>query len=199
MEREINELELFNAWKGTCERTEIQKLLLSRWNSKRSDYSDVIFQGTENEKSVLDGVLNSLNIKGLYFCPEYYHCDAAFYYDENRVKSNPFSKSQYPRGLNETWISKIEIHFEHENVIHDSWEEIIQLQNIPGELNVLVTYPEEDSEENRKKILDIYLKNISNRDSRFLIIFGQKKSECQIDWIGYKLGKEKFIGVNEND
>lgn len=191
----MTEEEFFLAWKRTCEKDKIQDSLLSRWNSVKADYSDVIFLGVDENKSVLDELCKELQVEKLHFCPEYYHCDAAFYIEDTRLKTNPFSKPKNTRGLNSTWLKQILVHFEHENNIDDSWEEIIQLQNIPGELNVLVTYPEENTEEDRNKKLEVYYNEIANKDLKFLIIFGQKKSNTKIEWFGYKLEKYKFVEV----
>lgn len=211
----ITAKEFFDIWKEVCGENETEKELLEAWkpNSVKS-YTEKVL-GRNNQDSVLMKVLNKLKEKGDYdIHQEYYACDAVFYNKKEHLISNVpdgFGKKRN-RGLNAVWLKGIAIHFEHENDINFSWQEITQLLVIPGkELNVLVTYPEfsiTNNTEKEKELLQNYEKLLNLEDEeetenetesqnpKILLIFGYKEKvndKDKIIWHGfYYTGKENW-------
>ena len=190
----------FELWKQTCyeKKTEI----CGAWDSgSYSEYTKVIL-GKTNNKSVLVELTTKLNEyeNKVDFYQEYYSCDAVFFKEENTVKENEIAnllgidmnKKKAPSTFNQTWIKQIQIHFEHENNIKSSWQEIMQFCAIPGELNVLVTYPNDEDE--KKTAIQTYEKLISgSKLKNLLVIFGTHPNENVINWEGYKLANNRTL------
>lgn len=204
---DITEEDFLKTWKAVCKENE--QLLVNNWNK---DYTNVIL-GKNNQDSIVVKIKDRLKSKfeSIDIHQEYYSCDVVFYEEQDMVKREDLKISNAPLNLKGVYLKSLPIHFEHENLISDSWKEIVQFQNIPGKLNVLVTYPKNrdgEYQEEINKIIDRY-KNVladdlkSKQDAsdkekiRILVIFGVLK-ESSINWYGYKLENGKFNPISNN-
>ena len=184
----------YNAWKTVC--SDNEDAIIQAWDSgKWKQYTD-LFLGKSNQNSIL--VLLQQELK-LEIYQEYYSCDAVFYKSSDCLDYNdieilcPQTSRKTPPIFNQTWLKKIRIHFEHENDIRTSWKEMMQFCVIPGELNVLVTYPNDKDES--QNALNCYNKILCDASFRnnVLIIFGtHAKGSTTITWDGYLFESNKF-------
>lgn len=189
----INCRDFFAYWEQIC--TENESEIIDAWESGSwGKYTDVIL-GKANNSSIL--VQIQQKIDNIDFYQEYYSCDAVFFYPEDCLERKDLEKilppiaDDVPPTFAGTWLKKIRIHFEHENDIKTSWHEIIQICNIPGELNVLVTYPNNDE---KRETLRCYERILSSTDftKRLLVIFGtHTKGTKEANWEGHEYDHAK--------
>lgn len=157
----------------------LKKKNLKNIERKINDLSD--------KKSVVESIKESF--KGsVDLHQEYYSADVVYYSENDNVSKKS------------VLLNHIVIHLEHENIIDKSLEEIAQLQIIPGDLNVLVTYPNYSSKDNKiQDQLNNYEESMNEKfDKKLLIIFGfLNTTNNTVTWIGYKFNKaeKKFIPV----
>jgi hypothetical protein len=162
-------------WEAACNQR--QSLLYKYWNDRKKYTSCIV----NDENSIIDLIAESI---GLLCYSGYYHTDAIFFEEKDRVPD-------VPKG--QTWVRRIRIAFEHENVFNKRlYEEVSHLLLIDCDLRVLVTYP--DLIEGSNAILD-YLHDVvsgSNRaaliadNKALLLILGVKDTkENVINWGGY--------------
>ena len=178
--------------------------ICSAWDSGSwKKYTDVL-SGSSNSDSVLVEVNKQIKQKhpNYDFYQEYYSCDAVFY-DKDDILSEEIvnnlmrrKRTNAPGNAEGTWIKSIKIHFEHENNIKTSWQEIIQFCIIPGELNVLITYPDETDDANIAITCYQDILNQANFKKDVLIVFGtHKKNSKDIVWTGYTYKKNKLTQI----
>lgn len=191
----ITEEEFFKIWKETCKEKETD--LVNFWEK---NYTHAIL-GRKNDDSIVNKIKNQLG-KDWELHQEYYSSDVILYREENRIKENPFSKinsewGKSPSGFSGVYLKHIDIHLEHENNIKKSWEEIIQLQNVPGDLNVLVTYPLTNEQNEIDQVIEALNKIIfKNEEFHILVVFGNK-DKAQINWQGYSLKNGKLEKIDD--
>ena len=194
----ITEYEFFKIWKDTCKDKETD--LVDAWNK---NYTNVIL-GRNNSESIMNKIKEKLNNIGgqksddvWELHQEYYSSDVIFYREENRINENPFSKinsewGKSPSRFSGVYLKHIDIHLEHENNIKKSWEEIIQLQNVPGDLNVLVTYPMTEKDNEITQVSESLAQIIFNKNEFHLLVIFGNKDNTQINWQGYLLKNGKL-------
>lgn len=176
----------FNSWITTTKLR--QDIIIENWNYE-SQLSSVIMY---DDQSVLSEISKQLNLN-VYF--EYYKLDAILFKNSDRVSVAPSSQ---------TWISSIQIAFEHENYINSGlFQEASHLMITDCNLAVLVTYPNYENEINREiKILHkliqeslIGKETISSKN--FLLIFGWKIKR-NVYWVGCEFKENDWGIVNPN-
>lgn len=200
---DIDEKTFFEKWKKACEENK-EKNLVANWSDKNIRSYIILgekglkkknlknierkINDLSDKKSVVESIKESF--KGsVDLHQEYYSADVVYYSENDNVSKKS------------VLLNHIVIHLEHENIIDKSLEEIAQLQIIPGDLNVLVTYPNYPSTENKKiqRQLNNYEESMNEKfDKKLLVIFGfLNMTNNTVTWIGYKFNKEekKFISV----
>lgn len=195
--------EFFVYWQQVCEENKAD--ICKAWdNGTYSEYTDVIL-GRCNNESVITKLHQK--IKETYeVYQEYYSCDVIFFKNEDKLKMDDIKdlvdiqNNNTPSIFNQTWVKKIAIHLEHENTLKNSWHEIMQFCVIPGDLNVLITYPNTDKDINGA--LHCYEKILDSKEMQVLVIFGEHtKGTLELSWKGYtwdsKDKKFKQICTNE--
>ena len=200
-ENEISEEDFFAKWKEACNGG-IEKLLIENWN-KAPIYSFLILgekgikrnifdaigrdiKDLYGKKSVVEKIKESLG-PGFDLHQEYYSADVVYYRKENNISEKS------------VWLNHIDIHLEHENVIEKSLEEIAQLQTLPGDLNVLVTYPNWGNDSDKvKNLLKDYADKINKKfDKKLLVVFGfLEDGNKSIYWEGHKFNQGEFIEIS---
>lgn len=146
--------------------------LLSIWRNAK-EYTSYI-KGDDN--SVINEVANRLNL--LCYPRDYYSIDTILYKQADRVP-----------GLNENnyWFRDIRVAFEHENNFKGGlYQETSHLVITNCDLRVLVTYPNESTDEELKYLHEIIVgsrqaKSISDNEG-FLLIFGYERD---FEWEGF--------------
>lgn len=207
---EIDEETFFEKWKDACEGKK-EKDLVTNWKDtnmysylilgekglKKKNFKNIErkINDLSDKKSVVELLLKSMkkNIdKNLDLHQEYYSADVVYY-----SKIDNISKKS-------VLLNHIVIHLEHENIIDKSLEEIAQLQIIPGDLDVLVTYPNYSFIEDGKikEQLNKYKESMNEKfDKKLLIIFGflddTNSSKKTVTWKGYKFNTDNKTSQKE--
>jgi len=174
MADKILPLRFFKAWIRNANKIKLD--LCSNWNNLTS-YTSLI---QNNKECILHNIAEDFKLK--YF-REYYSLDAVFYNDDDKVPNlNP----------NWVWLQNIQIAFEHEHYIKNTYQEISHLSITNCQLRVLVTYPNDDE----NKFLDSYDQIIRanktlDANESFLVIFGYK-GENNVTWDGWLYANDQW-------
>jgi hypothetical protein len=152
------------------------------WNYE-SELSSVIMY---DSNSVLGDLSAKMELN--YKC-EYYKLDAVFYHSDDKV-------SYAPSG--QTWLSTIQIAFEHENYINSGlFQETSHLMITDCNLAVLVTYPNNELEISReiKLLHELIQKSLAQKktitEKKFLLIFGWLQNEDLL-WFGCRFQNDDW-------
>ncbi|GHV87124.1 hypothetical protein AGMMS50255_4200 [Spirochaetia bacterium] len=179
--------EFFEIWCKVC-KTNQSRLL--QYSDNCRDYTSIILKDSNSIINQIENILSSQYDLRKY-PGEYYYTDAVFCKQIDFVDDLPENLIWKP--VTGTWIRKIRIAFEHENLIDHSYQEIYHLATLDAETKVLVTYPKEGvSLEQHINGFDKIIQQFDARSKPFLIIFGcYNKSTESFDWVGYELKKDK--------
>ena len=139
--------------------------------------------------SVMDEIAEKLNL--LCYPRDYYSLDTILYKKEDLVPR--IREGAY-------WFRDIRVAFEHENNFKSGlYQEVSHLLITNCDLKVLVTYPDNDKqeEEGLKYLHEVIKgnrqsKTLSN-DESFLIIFGY---EADFSWVGYVYKENEWKQIN---
>ncbi|MES1182140.1 MAG: hypothetical protein ABUL44_05025 [Flavobacterium sp.] len=166
---EINSHTFFKKWQ---EISLLQnEILCSNWD-QTGNFTSCIFT---NEISMVKSMAREFGLNCTF---NYYSLDAVFFTDNDLVPGIPISN---------TWLRNIRIAFEHENSFSSGlFQEVSHLLITKCDLRVLVTYPDNNLEWEKKRLHDLILgadaaKKISDKSS-FLLIFGSKTNEAIVKW-----------------
>lgn len=203
----ITEEKFFEIWKNICDN--LSSALIDAWKRKspKSYTSLILSQDRDSVVCLIKEKINEECCKNYDLHKEYYGCDIVYYEtekgDSDILMEDPIkiylqtdnnTKYNTPTELNSVWLKKIRIHLEHENAVSSSWQEIAQICTTPGtELNVLITYPNNDSEIEYLKKAYCDILNGQSEDFHLLVIFGfLKNNDTEIEWMGYKFEKNEL-------
>ncbi len=144
----------FQTWKEVC--NDNKEILLENWTNNKTFTNLILY----NDNSIVSQIANKMQL--LCYTGDrtgYYGIDAVFYKNNNRVQNTG----------DQTWLTKIEIAFEHENVFSSYlYTEISRLLTSNANLKILVTYPNK----NKNRIFDELRKCCNNINDSILVIFG---------------------------
>lgn len=177
----INSLTFFQAWFETVQNRKEHLLKIWRQNTEFTSHIK------SDDNSVILEVANKLNL--LCYPYDYYSIDTILYKKEDLVPG--LNEGQY-------WFRDIRVAFEHENYFNSGlYKEVSHLLITNCDLRVLVTYPNDDGQEELKYLHGIInghrqSKIISDEES-FLIIFG---GEAGFIWEGYVYKEDNWKQIN---
>lgn len=177
----VKSSDFYKAWVDTV--TNRKEHLLSIWRNAKV-YTSYI-KGDEN--SVMDEVASRLNL--LCYPYDYYSLDTILYKLEDKTPDiNP----------NTWWFRDIRVAFEHENNFKGGlYQEVSHLLITNCDLKVLVTYPNDDIENELNYLHKIISGNRQSKstseEESFLLIFG---SEGDFSWDGYVYKIDNWKQIN---
>lgn len=164
------------AWLETVHNRKEQ--LLKIWRRAREFTSHV----KGDDASIMKEVADKLHLSCYH--SDYYCLDTVLYKEEDLVPGRP--QGSY-------WFRDIRVAFEHENNFNSGlYQEVSHLLITNCDLRVLVTYPNDDGQEQLDYLHNVIQGNrqsqIISDDESFLIIFGSLiicGSESDFSWDGY--------------
>lgn len=156
--------------------------LLKIWRNARVFTSYI--KGDDN--CVIGEIASKLGL--LYYPRDYYSIDCILYKKEDLVHN--LKEGSY-------WFRDMRVAFEHENDFKSGlFKEISHLLLVNADLKVLVTYPNEDTDDQMKYLHEIISGNRQAKfisdDESFLIIFGYERGFA---WEGFVYKEHDWVQI----
>jgi hypothetical protein len=179
----------FNAWVQTAKNRE--SLLKKIWREKTNFTNQV--KGSDS--SIMKEIADKLGL--LCYHGDYYCIDTVLYKKEDLALG--------PKAGN-YWLRDMRVAFEHENDFNGVYQEISHLLLTNCDLKVLVTYPNNEFEDEAQYLHEIIegnrMSKVLSDEESFLIIIG---SEGDLFWEGYvykesgynKMGWKQLVNLHQ--
>lgn len=174
----ITSRDFYKTWLQTVNQNKTQ--LIEKWRSNTEFTSFMIYE----KDSIVCQISEKLDL--LCYNNDYYSIDAVFYKSEDLVPEI---------GPNQIWLRDIKIGFEHENHFKSGlYQEVSHLLLTNAELKVLVSYPNNEPDEQLKYLHEIIINTrhaseLSKNES-FIIILGY---ETGFAWEGYIFNEAGWV------